>query len=83
MRLTVPSMRFGTNTLPSGAIAGLLGPRPTLIRATTFNVWGSTRTTWLSPLDVTQIDESPTASESGENMPTGTALARFVRGSTR
>src|SRR5262245_31941409 len=83
IRLTVPSTVFGTNTLPSLAIAALLGPRPTLTRARTFNVRGSSLTATLSALDVTQIARSLTATESGEKSPTGTAFALFVAGSIR
>ena len=83
IRLTVPSAVFGTNTLPSPAIAALFGPRPTLTRARTFNERGSSLTARLSALDVTQIARSLTAIESGEKSPTGTAFALFVAGSTR
>ncbi len=83
MRLTVPLRLLGTNTEPSGATAGLCGPSPTLNRATTFNVRGFSRTTSRPAPDATQTARSETATESGRIMPTGTAPARFVAGSTR
>src|SRR5262249_51428180 len=83
IRLTVPSTVFGTNTLPSAAIAGLAGPYPTFTRARTFRVRGSSLTARLLALDVTQIALSLTAIESGERSPTGTAFALLVAGSTR
>jgi hypothetical protein len=57
---------FGTKTEPSGAIAGLLGPKPTFTRATTRSVRGFRRTTNRSTLEAIQIAPGPTATESGE-----------------
>src|SRR5262249_37248361 len=80
---TVPSVRFGTQTEPSGAIAPSSGCVPTFTVARTLPVWGSGWSSSPSELLDTQSCEPVEANQTGMSWCTSIFVPRLVFGSIR